>query len=247
MDTVVIADQAGEASPRLMARMAGLFYLLTFLAGVFAQGVISDKLVVFNDAATTATNILTHKSLFQWGFSVYLLEMTCEITATALFYFLLKPVNRTISLLTAFIGLVGCIVKTLSRLFYFAPLLVLGGEHQLGAFDPQQRQALALLLLKVNSLGAGTAMAFFGFAALLKGYLIVRSTFLPRILGVLGICAGLSLLSFLSPPLGVRMFPLIEVVGLLAAVPQILWLLVFGVNEARWREQARVEAVSIWR
>ena len=81
-------------------------------------------------------------------------------------------------------------------------------------------------------------MVFFGFYALLKGYLIVRSTFLPRILGVLGILGGLGWLTFLSRPLGDRLFPYLAVLGFLRAAAQILWLLVFGVNEQRWKEQA---------
>ncbi len=247
MNSAVVADRVAEASPRLMARMAGLFYLLTILAGVFAQGFVSDKLVVFGDSSTTAINILTHKSLFQWGFTVYLIEMACQITSTALFYFLLKPVSRSVSLLAAFISLAGCTIKTLSRLFYIAAAFVLGGEHYLAVFNAEQLQALALLLLKVNDLGAGIALAFFGFFALLKGYLIVRSTFLPRILGVLSILAGLGLLTFLSPSFGNRMFAYVAAIALLGAVPQILWLLVFGVNEQRWKDQASAAAASIWR
>ena len=232
-----------EASPRLTARMAGVFYLLTVLGGVFAQGFVSDRLVVSGDAAATATNILTHKSLFQLGFTVYLTEMACQIIATVLFYVLLKPVSRSVSLLAAFLGLAGCAIKTLSRLFYLAPLLVLGGAHYLSVFSLEQLQALALLFFNVNDQGAGIALVFFGFSALLKGYLIVRSTFLPRILGVLSLLAGLGLLTFLSPPLGYRLFPYVAALGLLGAAPQILWLLVFGVNEQRWKEQASAEGV----
>jgi hypothetical protein len=247
MNTAVVSDRVAEASPRLMARMAGLFSLLTILGGAFAQGFVSDKLVVFGDAGATATNILAHKNLFQWGFTIYLVEMACQITSTVLFYFLFKPVSRSVSLLAALISLAGCTIKMLSRLFYIAPLFVLGGDHYLGVFTPEQVQALALLLLKVNSLGAGIALAFFGFSALLKGFLIVRSTFLPRILGVLSILAGLGLLTFLSPTLGNRMFSYVAAIALLGAVAEILWLLVFAVNEQRWKNRATTAAASIWR
>jgi hypothetical protein len=102
----------------------------------------------------------------------------------------------------------------------------------------RQLQALALLFLKVNDRGAAVALVFFGFYALLSGYLIVRSTFLPRILGALSVFGGLGWLTFLYLPLGYHLFPYIAVLGLLGAASLILWLLVFGVNEQRWKEQA---------
>jgi len=108
----------------------------------------------------------------------------------------------------------------------------------LSVFSAEQLQALALLFLKVNDHGAAIALVFFGFYALLTGYLIVRSTFLPRILGALSVLGGLAWLSFLYLPLGHRLFPYVAAFGLLGAASLILWLLVFGVNEQRWKEQA---------
>ena len=182
--------------------------------------------------------------MFQLGFTVYLVEMACQITMTVLFYELLKPVSKSVSLLSAFLSLAGCVIKTFSRLFYIVPLLILGGAQYLTVFNVEQLQALALLFLKVNDQGAGIALAFFGFSTLLKGYLIMRSTFLPRILGVLSALAGFGWLTFLSPPLGYRLFPYVAAFGLLAAAPQILWLLVFGVNEQRWKEQASAAGIG---
>jgi hypothetical protein len=208
------------------------------LTGIFAQGFVSGSLVVDGNAAATATNILTHRGLFQLGFAVYLIEMACQIAMTALFYDLLKPAGRSVSLLAAFLGFAGCVIKTFSRVFFIAPLFVLGGAHYLSVFSAEQLQALALLFLKVNDHGAAIALVFFGFYALLTGYLIIRSTFLPRILGVLSVLGGLGWLSFLYLPLGYRLFPYIAAVGVLGAGALIVWLLVFGVNEQRWKEQA---------
>src|SRR5438552_5159357 len=195
-----------ESSPRFKARITGVLYLLTILTGIFAQGFVSGRLVVDGDAAATATNILTHRFLFEMGFTVYLIEMACQIAITALFYDLLKPAGRSVSLVAAFLGLAGCIIKTFSRLFYIAPLFILGGAHYLSVFSTEQLQALALLFLRVNDHGAAIALAFFGFYALLTGYLIVRSTFLPRLLAALSFLGGLGLLTFLYPPLGYRLF-----------------------------------------
>src|SRR5437899_6975564 len=231
-----------ETSPRFKARITGVLYLLTILTGIFAQGFVSGRLVVDGDAAATATNILTHRGFFQLGFTVYLIEMACQIAITALFYYLLKPAGRSVSLVAAFLGLAGCVIKTFSRLFYIAPLLVLGGSHYLSVFSAEQLQALALLFLKVNDHGAAIALAFFGFYALLTGYLIVRSTFLPRILGVLSVFGGLGWLTFLYPPLGYRLFPYLPPFRLLVAVPLFLWLLVFAVHDQRWKEQASAAA-----
>src|SRR5437667_6955102 len=223
-------ERIGETSPRFEARITGAFYLLTILTGIFAHGFVSGSLVVDGDAAATASNILMHKSLFQLGFAAYLIEMACQIAMTALFYDLLKPAGRSVSLLAAFLGFAGCVIKTFSRLFFIAPLFILGGAHYLSVFSAEQLQALALLFLKVNDRGAATALVFFGFYALLTGYLIMRSTFLPRFL-VLSVLGGLGWLTFLNQPLGYRLFPYIAVLGILGAVVLMVWLLVFGVNE----------------
>ena len=137
--SATVTRRIAEASPIFIARIAGVFSLLTILTGVFAQGFISDRLVVSGDAAATATNILTHRGLFQLGFAVFLIEMACNITMTVLFYDLLKPVSRSLSLLAAIFGLTACVIKTLSRLFYIAPLLVLGGAQYLSVFNVEQR------------------------------------------------------------------------------------------------------------
>ena len=108
-------ERIGEKSPRFEARITGAIYLLTILTGIFAQGFVSGSLVVDGDAAATATNIIAQRGLFQLGFGVYLIEMACQIAMTALFYELLKPAGRSVSLLAAFLGLTGCVIKTFSR------------------------------------------------------------------------------------------------------------------------------------
>ena len=231
-------------SPRTLARLAGLFFLLTILGGIVAQAFISQRLINFNDPAATANNILSNTGLFQLGFAVYLFEMACQVITAGLLYRLLKPVNRTIALLALLLELTGIAIKTFARVFYIAPLWVLlptagGASPILQGFTPEQVQSIALTLLKVNDQGAATALAFFGFSTPLFGYLIFRSRFLPRWLGLLMMVAGLCWLTFLYPPLGYGAFMIIAPLGLLSALVKIFWLLVFGVNEEKWKETAR--------
>ncbi|HEX9120526.1 MAG TPA: DUF4386 domain-containing protein [Terriglobales bacterium] len=247
MNATAMVGRLKETSPKSKARLAGGLLLITVVAGGFAQGFIAGSLIVSGDATATATNILAQEPLYRLGFAIYLIEMACQITMTVLFYDLLKPVSKSASILAATFGLIGCTIKTLSRLFFFAPLLVLRGAHYLSIFDPKQLQALALLFLRVNYTAETIAMVFFGLYALVKEYLVFRSTFLPRVLGVLSAVGGLGWLIYLYEPLALRLQSYIVGVGLMGALASGLWLLVKGVNEQRWKEQAHAATASIWR
>jgi len=232
-------ERIAEASPRFKARMAGVFQLLEALTAAFGQVIVLDKLVVSGNAAATAANILGHERLFWVGFASSLIGVAFHIAWALLMYELLRPVNRTLSLLAVFVILVGCAIQALTSLLYLAPLLILQGGSSLSAFTPEQLQALALLFLKLNAYAFDIYLVFFGLWCVLTGYLIFRSTFLPRVLGVLLAVSGLGWVTYLYPPLAYHLFfPYIAVASALGEIPLELWLLVMGVNVQRWKEQA---------
>lgn len=182
MNTSPMIEPIAETSPRFKARIAGVFYLITFLTGALS-------LVSMN--SRTIANVLAS---------------IAYIVVTVLFYDLFKPVNRTLSLIAACFSLIGCTVGVLN-LFFVLPF-------------------------EINSL------VFFGFYCLLIGYLILRSIFLPRILGVLMMVGGLGWLTFLSATLVKVLIPFNTFPGMIGEGALTLWLLVVGVNAQRWMEQA---------
>ena len=226
MTTAVMTEGIAEASPRFKARIAGVFHLLTILTGAFAVVFAGRRLFVY-DAAN-------------------LIAIASYIAVILLFYDMFKPVNRSLSLLAAFFNLAGCIIQALSSLLHLAPLVVLGGGQYLRGFKVEQLQALALMFLNLRAQATSIYMVFFGCYCLLIGYLIFRSTFLPRILGVFMAIAGLSYQIFLSPPLANYLFPyIVAPAGALGELSLILWLLVMGVNPQRWKAQASAAEMRI--
>lgn len=201
---------------------------------------VRGRFVVKGDAAATAANILAHEPLFRLAFAGDLLTVAIYIVFTALLYDLMKPVNRSVSLLAAFFSLAGCVIQAFACLFELAPLVVLG-DPSLGVFKAEQLQSLALLFLKLYSHAYGIGLVFFAFYILVVGYLVFKSTFLPRVLGVLLAASGLAWLTFLWPPFATKYFRYLLVMDLGEAL-LFLWLLIMGVNAKRWWEQADAAA-----
>ncbi|MBI4893169.1 MAG: DUF4386 domain-containing protein [Acidobacteria bacterium] len=247
MNPLATPARSSDLSPNTKARLAGVLLLITMAGGAFAQGIIASRLIVGGDAAATAGNITTHEALYRLAFAVYLMEMACQIAATVLFYDLLKPVSKPGASLMAAFGLAGCTIKTLGRVFFFAPLLVLGGGGYLRAFNVGQLQAASLLALRLNYTAETIAMVFFGLGSLLKGYLVFRSTFLPQALGVLSSAGGLGWMFYLYEPLAFRLQSYIVGAGFVGALATVLWLLVKGIDDQRWKERADAAAASDWR
>ncbi len=238
-----MTERITEGSPWPSARVTGVVYLLYFLTAIVAVLLVRG-IVVSGDAAATAVNILAHEPLYRLGFAIGLIGTALYVAVTALFYGLFKPVNKSLALLAAFFSLVGCAIQASGSLFQIAPLVVLGGSHYLSVFKLEQLQALALMFLNLNVQAGYTEIIFFGLFDIVIGYLIFRSTFLPRFLGVLMMIAGLGWLTFLSPALATHLSPYVDVLGFIAELFLMLWLLVMGVNVQRWKEQASTARAS---
>jgi hypothetical protein len=232
--------QARAASVQTYAKIAGVLFLLSIVAGAFGEAYVPSKVIVSADATATAKNIIAFDSLFRMGFASYLVEAVCDIALTLILYVLLRPVRRDLALLSAFFGLVSTALFGVAELFYFAASLILGGASYLKTFSPDQLNTLALLSLKLYGYGGGIFMVFYGVAAVLRGYLIFRSGYLPKVLGVLLALAGLG---FITRNFALVLAPAYASDGLLlpmflAVVSLTVWLLVKGVDVPKWEAKA---------
>ena len=233
-----------ERSPRSVARMAGVFQALEGTTATYGQVIVLGKLSVHGNAAVTAADIFGHKPLFWVGFASSVIGVVCHLAWALLLYELFKPVNRRVSLFAMFVMLVGCAIQALTSVLYLAPLLILDAGSSLRAFTTEQLQALALMSTRLNGYAFNTNLVFFGLWCALIGFLIFRSTFMPWILGVLVAISGLGWMMYLSPPIAIHLFiPYIAGASAIGEIPLLLWLLIVGVSDQRWREQASTAGV----
>ena len=226
-----MTQQAAKFSPQLYARICGVLYLYIFVAGSFAELFVRSKLVVTRDAAATAANIMANESMFRLGFSGELLHLAFDVAVAVILYALLRPVDRNVALLAAFMRLACDVILAVASLSHFAALQLLGGADYLKTFQPDQIHSLALLAMKLHGDGYAISLVFFGFACLSLGYLIVRSGYLPRTIGALLAIAGAcylinSFAHFIHPGFGAALFNV-------PAVNHVNWLTVYEKGHRR--------------
>ncbi|HUQ20721.1 MAG TPA: DUF4386 domain-containing protein [Gemmatimonadaceae bacterium] len=236
-----------EMSPKTKARVAAVLFLATIVGGVVAQAAIADNLIVTGDATATASNILANQSLVRIAFMIFMIEMACQTAMTGMFYDLMMPVDRSLARAAAAFGYTGSGIKAMARLFFYAPLFVLGGASYLSVFDAKQLEAIAYLMIRLNTVGTQVAVPFLGIGTIITSYLMLRSTFLPRFLGIIGMSGGAGWVMFWYPPLGSKMFLPIAFTALFGCAVTIGWLLVRGVDENKWHAMAAHTSRSIWR
>jgi uncharacterized protein DUF4386 len=203
-----------QISPQVYARIGGILYLMIIIAGALGEIFIRGKLIVSGDAISTAQNIMASLSLWRLGIAGDILMHVCDLPLMLVLYVLLKPVNKNLALLGIIFNLIQTAVLVANKLNLLMPLFFLGNAAYLKAFEPDQLYALAYLFIRAHDYGFGIGLIFFGFACLTYGYLLFRSGYFPRALGVLMAIAGLSYLTnsfalILAPALATKIFPVL--------------------------------------
>lgn len=244
-----MTDRTVETSPQLYARIGGVLYLIIIVVGAFGEAFVRDRLIAAGDATATAANIRSQESLWRFHIAAELFLLICAVALLLILFVLLRPVSRDLALLAVFFNLVSIGLEAATTLYLLVALFPLGNAGYLKAFAPEQLYAMASLSLKSHSHGFGVSLIFFGCFCLVIGYLIFRSGFLPKALGVLMQIAGLSYLTnsfalILAPTFANRIFPVVVVLAFVGEASLCLWLLIKGANVPKWQEMANTGRVG---
>jgi len=227
------------SSPQIYARTGGALYLAIIVLGAFAEGFVANKLVVSGDAAATAHNILASPDLWRLSVAGDLLVALLAVPLLWIEYLLLRPVNKSLVLLAVLFNLVSLAVESISKLFLLIVLPTLANANYLAAFEPRQLQVLAGLALKSHNIAFNIALIFFGFTCIVNGYLIFRSGYFPKFIGILMQLAGFCYLvacfaALFAPALADLLIPAILLPPLVGESSFCLWMLIKGVDIDKW-------------
>ena len=227
-----------EMNPKKTARIAGLMFLIVFVLGVFGELFVRQRLIVPGDAATTVNNIMASESLFRLSIVSDLIRQTVLVLLPLVLYKLLKSVNKNIAALMVILALVGVTIGFINKLNQIAALLLLSGVDYLTAFEADQLHAQVMFFLDLHDYGVYIPQ-FLSLWLIPLGYLVFKSGFLPRILGILLIIAGSgylidSVTFFLFPNFDVT----ISLFTFIGEVVFMLWLLIKGVDVEQWEKRA---------
>lgn len=233
-------NDATGISPQRYARIGGVLYLIIIAAGLSGELFVRGSLVVPGNAAATAANIVQSRYLWRAGIAGDLLMHICDVGLMLVFYVLLRPVNQNLARLAILFNLVQTCVLVANKLNLLVPLFLLGDTAYMKAFTPEQLQALSHVAIRTHDYGFAFGLIYFGVECVVIGYLIVRSLYFPKALGVMmqiaGVCYVInSFALLLYPPIGTRLVPFILLPPFVAELSVALWLLVKGVDVRKWQ------------
>jgi hypothetical protein len=228
-----LTNQITDLSLGRAAGMAGFGYLIIFISGIFANFMVIQNMIVPGDAAATAGNIMAAQGLFRLGILSFIIMVLFDLLLAWLLYLLLKPVNRDVSLFAGWLRLVNATIFGLALYHLLGVSQMVNGADYLSVFTPGQLHARIMLSLAAFNHTWLIGLIFFGFHLLLLGYLIIKSGYIPKILGILLIIAAFGYLidSFASFLLAnyadfQTVFMLIVVVpGIIGELSFTIWLI----------------------
>lgn len=229
------------------ARLAGILYLIITVAAIVAHVYMPSAIIVPGDAAATANNMKESAVLFRLGgVGSELIILLSEIVLSIILYVLLKPVNKTLSILAAVSRLAMTTIHGLNLINYFFAILLVSGAGYLSVFSVEQTQSLAMLFLEAHGFGFTIGIAFLTLHVFILGYLIFKSGYFPKILGILFVLAGIGyLVDSFSLLLSANYATTPIYLSLPIAISEVvfpIWLLLKGVNKERY--QARIESAA---
>ena len=229
------------------ARLAGVLYLIITIAAIVAHMYVPTTLIVPGDPTATVDNISKSEMLFRFGgIGSELIVLLSEVILAVLLYVLLKPVNKTLSLVAAVSRLIMTTIHGFNLINYFFVLIIMGGAGFLSGFDAGQLNSLAMLFLEAHSFGFTIGIAFLVIHVFVLGYLIYKSGYFPKIIGILFIIAGLG---YLIDSFSLLLIPSYTTTPIYIAIPIAIaelvfpvWLLIKGVNKEGWKTQTEKSA-----
>jgi hypothetical protein len=231
---------APKFSPQLYARIGGILYLILIIVGMISVLFVRDKLIVSLNAEATANNIQHSQFLWRIGITCDLIMHILDIPIMLIIYVLLKPTSKNLALLALLFNLIQTAVLVANKLNLLIPLFLLDNADYLKTFDAQQLHTLLYTSLKAHDFGFGLGLIFFGCVCLTNGYIIIRSGYFPKFIGVLLQLAGICYLInnftlILAPLVAGKLFPFLMFPVFIAELTFAFWLTIKGVNIPKWQ------------
>jgi hypothetical protein len=239
---LVLNKEERVSSPKRLARIAGVYYLLVGIFGGFSEGFVDPKIHVAGDAAATANNVLANAGLVRMAVVAHLLDAVFFVLTVVALYLLLKHVHKHAAGVMVLLVVLAAGIISLNAVFQFEALQVASDGSYAAALGPAGSNALVLLLLDIQHYGTLSAQVFFGLWLAPLGYLAYKSGLFPKALGVVLVAATVCYLvdlltAFLVPEFGHRIHPFIVIVPVIAEVWMVLYLLVVGVKSVKSNER----------
>lgn len=236
-------EQRFNSSLPVYARVTGWLYLFIIVVGFCVEIFVRGRIIVPGAPDATAHNMATLDWLWRLGFGGEATMWLFSVVTMTVFYVLFRSFDATIALMALVFNIMDTAIETVNAvLCNFAALFFSQGLGYLQAFGPQQRAALAAVALRLHEYGFGAGLLFFGFWLILTGYLMIRSGYFPKWIGILaalgGACYSInSYALFVAPDIQDHLFPLILLPSLVAELSISIYMIVFGFNVESWRSR----------